>query len=793
MFSVRFVYSPRNRFSNSVYPRLHYHGGAEMRNEEVQADVTIVGGGLAGVCAAIAAARLGRTVSLIQNRPVLGGNSSSEVRVWVSGASATGTHRYARENGIIGELFLENQYRNPEGNPYIWDLVVLEAVRAEPNIQLFLNTDAHVVEADGSPDRRRLRSVTGWMMGSERSIRFSSPVFLDCTGDGLIGHLAGARYRIGREGRDEYGESWAPPEADNVTLGSTILFYTKDAGRPVRFVPPRMSVDIQQTSIPERRVISSGVDGCHYWWIEWGGIPEVDPVHDNERVRDELWAVIYGIWDYIKNSGKFDAENMTLEWVGALPGKREYRRLLGDYVLSQQDIIEQRLFDDRVAYGGWSIDLHPAEGVYSDKNASLHWYSDGQYHIPFRSLYSINVENLLMAGRNVSASHVAFGTIRVMATCAAMGEAAGTAAALCADHDLTPRELHESKMPLLQQALLRQDAAVLGLVNADPADLARGARIQASSSLTRIHVESPVHRYRLSTDVGISFPVDPSLQSVELLLDADEATELTVELFETSKPQNFVPGTRVSEARVPLPAGARQWVNLPVEWHPGEARTAFLVVHRNDLLTLHFDDSPLTGILAYERAEKPIVDPSLPLDDQPDQPVQEWAMKPFARRSPCLRIAPESCAYAPEKVTNGLVRPWNGPNLWISSRMADGKEEWLELQWRESVSINSISVTFNDNPNEYLNNLHFIRSPYSVMPELVRDYRLEARAGDGEWRVILRESESRTRRRTHSFAEPIALDRLRLVVEATNGSASAEVIEIRAYGPEKSGVGVNGR
>lgn len=282
-------------------------------------DITVVGGGLSGICAAIAAARLGRKVALVHNRPVLGGNSSSEVRVWVCGATAHGTNRYARETGIMGELFVENQYRNPEGNPYLWDLVLLEAVRAEENITLLLNTDVHEVEADGDEGERIIRSVTGWMMGSERKIRFESPIYLDCTGDGLIGFLAGARYRIGREARSEFNEEWAPEVADDITLGSTLLFYTKDAGRPVRFVPPSFAKDIAQTPIPIRRVIKSGDSGCHYWWIEWGG--ELDTVHDNERIRDELWSVIYGIWDYIKNSGQFDAETMTLEWVGSMPGK----------------------------------------------------------------------------------------------------------------------------------------------------------------------------------------------------------------------------------------------------------------------------------------------------------------------------------------------------------------------------------------------------------------------------------------------------------------------------------------
>src|SRR5690606_18064422 len=177
-----------------------------LRYEEVQSDITVVGGGLAGVCAAVAAARLGKEVALVQNRPVLGGNSSSEIRVWVCGATAHGVNRYARETGIMGEMFLENQFRNPEGNPYYWDLVVLETVRKEKNIRLFPNTDVHEVEADGDENNRRIHSVTGWMMGSERKIRFKSPIFLDCTGDGLIGFLAGAKYRLGRESRHEFNE-----------------------------------------------------------------------------------------------------------------------------------------------------------------------------------------------------------------------------------------------------------------------------------------------------------------------------------------------------------------------------------------------------------------------------------------------------------------------------------------------------------------------------------------------------------------------------------------------------------
>ena len=151
-----------------------------------------------------------------------------------------GINRYARETGIMGELFVENQYRNPEGNPYLWDLIILEAVRAESNISLYLNTDVHEVEASGDGEERMITSVIGWMMGSERRIHFESSFYLDCTGDGLVGFLAGAKFALGREARSEYGEEWAPEVADQITLGSTLLFYTKDAGAPVRYIPPSL-------------------------------------------------------------------------------------------------------------------------------------------------------------------------------------------------------------------------------------------------------------------------------------------------------------------------------------------------------------------------------------------------------------------------------------------------------------------------------------------------------------------------------------------------------------------------
>ncbi|WP_309118253.1 FAD-dependent oxidoreductase [Paenibacillus sp.] len=747
-----------------------------MRTETITTDITVIGGGLAGVCAAVAAARLGRTVALVQNRPVLGGNSSSEVRVWVCGATAHGTQRYARETGIMGEMFVENQYINPEGNPYFWDLTVLQTVRAEHNIQLFLNTDVHEVEADGPEDDRVLRSVTGWMMGSERRIRFESEMFLDCTGDGLVGFLAGAKYRLGREARSEYDEEWAPEVADEITLGSTLLFYTKDVGHPVKYVAPDFAKDIAKTSIPLRRVIRSGDNGCAYWWIEWGG--ELDTVHDNERIRDELWAVIYGIWDYIKNSGKFDAETMTLEWVGSLPGKREYRRFIGDYVLNQNDILDQKEFPDRVAFGGWSIDLHPPQGVYAEESGSKHLHMNGVYSIPFRSLYSANVRNMLMAGRNISASHVAFGTTRVMATCAVIGEAAGSGAALAVQKGATPREIATDHIAELQQIMLRQDASIVGLRNEDALDLARRATVSASSVRTTIAVTSPEDSVPLDADVGILFPVNPSVEGIELLLDADAATTVVAELWSTGRAENYVPHERAAAASVDVPAGGRQWVPIDLRWRPSLPQNAFLIVKANPALKLYRSGEAHTGILPFYRKEQPDRDPKL--EFQLQQQVVVWRMNGQARKPFCLKVAPATNAYEPANVAGGYLRPYGGPNLWSSADLAAGRPEWVELSWDEDVEASEIHLVFNDDVNEDLINLHHHRTPFEVIPELVKDYAIEAFV-NGEWTTLHRETGNRRRKRVHKLAETVRTKRLRVAAEATNGCPRAEIVEIRVY------------
>jgi hypothetical protein len=750
---------------------------------DVQVDVAVIGGGLAGVAAAIAAARRGATVALVGNRPVLGGNSSSEIRVWVCGATAHGAQKFARETGVMGELFLENQYRNPEGNPYFWDQVVLDAVRAERGIRLFLNTDVREVEAVGPADDRRIDAVTGWQLGTEKAFRFSAAMFVDCTGDGLVGARAGALFREGRESRSEFGEEWAPEVADTDMLGSTLLFYTKDTGAPVRYVPPSIAKDLSTTPILSHRRIKATDNGCDYWWIEWGGT--LDAVADNEEIRDELWAVVYGIWDHIKNSGEYDAETLTLEWVGSIPGKREYRRFVGDHTLTQHDIMAQTRFDDAIGIGGWSIDLHPPGGMYATEPGSKHLHTSGVYHIPFRSLYSVNVGNLLFAGRDISATHVAFGTIRVMATCAVTGEAAGAGAALAARAGVTPRTLLAEHGEELRRSLLRGDASLLGAAWDDPSDLALAATVSASSTLTTLNsepAESAVTIDLRDCDLGLHIPVNPRLDAVQLLLESDRNGERDIELWSTGRGENHIPVRHLKTVRVPVPQG-RSWVAARFDYSPDAPEDVVVVIPRGQGLAVVVSDRlPAYGVLGLLSREPRFTAPQNLAHPQ----TNAWSARELRRKSVAMRVEPETRAYRASQIAGGYARPFGGPQLWSSDVISGARREHVELRWREPQQVGAVELVFNDDVDEDLINLHHHRTPFDVVPELVRDYRLQLEAEGGGWVDHLVVEGNRHRHRRHSLDDRVMTRALRLVVDRTNGADRAMVFGVRVFASESA-------
>jgi ribulose 1,5-bisphosphate synthetase/thiazole synthase len=449
-------------------------------------DVLVAGGGLSGVCCALSAARNGARVILCQDRPVLGGNASSEIRMHVVGANSmrpcADLELEARETGIVEEIRLENAVRNAQRSPSMFDQILYEKCVAEPNLRVMLNTTVAGVAKSG----RRLTAVQAWRLSTEEKFTITASVFVDCTGDSGLAAAAGAAHLEGREAKAQFGESLAQDTADHKRLGSTILFMARKHDRPMPFTPPPWARKFTEEQLKLRPHATGDVDyGLEYgfWWLEWGG--QFDTIRENPKVHHELLAIVMGIWDHVKNGGDHCADNWALDWFGAVPGKRESRRLLGRHVLTERDVMESTAQPDAIAYGGWPIDLHPPEGVdRPDEEPCAQHPVPWLYDIPLRCCVARDFDNLMFAGRNLSATHVAFASTRVMATCGVVGEGVGVTAALAVRDGTTPGAMVDSPAAIaqVQQQLLRQDAWLIGRTLDDSGDLTRTATITASSS-----------------------------------------------------------------------------------------------------------------------------------------------------------------------------------------------------------------------------------------------------------------------------------------------------------------------
>lgn len=747
----------------------------DLRLTESDADLVVVGGGLAGTCCAITAARAGLRTVLVQDRPVLGGNASSEVRLWILGATAhMGNNcRWARESGVVGEIMIENMHRNPEGNALLVDAVMLDKARAEPNLTLLLNTAAlDCAKATDDPDR--IASVRALCSQNATEYNLRAPLFCDASGDGILGFRAGAAFRMGAEARAEFDEKFAPDESYGSLLGHSIYFYAKDAGRPVEFVPPSfaLSPDEVVERIPRHGGFKVGEDGCRLWWIEFGG--RLDTIHDTEAIKWKLWKVAYGVWNYFKNSGRFpEARHLTLEWIGHVPGKRESRRFEGDYMLTQHDVVEQRRHADDVAYGGWAIDLHPADGVYSPLRGCTQWHMRGIYPIPYRCLYSRNVRNLFMAGRLISVSHVAFGSTRVMATGALAGQAVAIAAALCKAHGVLPRELGQLQIHPLQQALLRTGQHIPGVRLDDADDLFRQATIGVSSQRNLAGLPPSGRKRRLSRSLAQMLPVSAGpMPRVTVRLDADVTTTQRFELRSCRLADHHTPEVVLAVREVSLSAGTDQPVELDFDVSIDEPRYVFVCAIMNPLVSVHMSAALVTGVVAvtHHRDQRPETDIGI-------EPLELWSpLRRPADQNMAVSIDPPLSAFGPANLSNGLQRPTCGANAWIAA--FDDAKPTVTLQWPQPVDIGRVVIGFDadyDHPMESV----LMGHPERHMPYCVRHFRL---LGDGG--TLLFEDDGNYRdRREITFDPAVRTARLEVECLSTWGSCSPAIFEIRVLPP----------
>jgi len=529
-------------------------------------DVIVVGGGLSGLCAALAAARGGSRTAIVQNRPMFGGNASSEIRMHIVGANCHSSKPNLRETGILEEILLDNKRRNPYASFPVFDTMMWEKVHQQENLTAYLNTNMDDVVMEGN----QIREIICHQSTTETEFRLRADVFVDATGHGTLGVMAGAASRIGSEGRAEFDEPTAPEQPNSDTMGSTMMFIAADRGEPVRFIRPKWAYQYSEEDLkyrPHNTGTTSHADGGEiveleegknrlpgfanvdsgYWWIELGGDYD-DIIREGEELRDELLKCVYGVWDHLKNVGDHGLDTYDIDWIGEVPGYRESRRLEGDYLLNENDIRANRIFDDAVAYGGWPMDNHVRGGLHDlDRFPSEVYNFEGCYTIPYRCYYSRDIGNLMMAGRDISATKMGFSSARVMGTCAVGGQAVGTAAAMAVRCGCSPREVGTQHIRELQQQLLKDGCYIPGYANEDSSDLALAAFVSASSEtadgpaamvtngISRSTAEgtnywesagigaegetlslklaqaSPVHQVRLTFDTDLSHEIMPSM------------------------------------------------------------------------------------------------------------------------------------------------------------------------------------------------------------------------------------------------------------------------------------------
>jgi len=749
----------------------------EVKEVNFHCDLVVVGGGLAGVCCALTAAREGISVVLFQDRPVLGGNSSSEVRLWILGATSHmgNNNRWAREGGVVDEILVENMYRNRQGNPVIFDTVLLEKVLEEDNITLLLNTPVYDIAKNSD---QSIDTVIGYC--SQNSTRYlaKAPLFCDASGDGIVAFMAGASFRMGAESPSEFDEPFAPNVEDyGELLGHSLYFHTKDAGEPIDFVAPSYALkDVDKLTRWQSYQLKD--DGCRLWWVEYGG--RLDTVHQTEEIKWELWKVVYGIWDHVKNSGEFpEAKNLTLEWVGTIPGKRESRRFVGDYMLMQKDIIEQREHYDAVSFGGWSIDLHPADGVFSDMRPCNQWHSKGIYEVPYRCFYSKDIDNLFLAGRIISASHVAFASTRVMATTAHGGQAVGMAAVLATQNNFLPRRLSEpDQISNLQQALNRLGQGIPRISSSTEDNLMRTAKLTASSQ--SILSELPFDGPWVSLQQGTAqlLPLQGGqLYSIEVELRADQKTNVQIELRTSSKSKNYTPDVILDTKHFDLEEGVQR-VQLDFKTPLQEEQYGFVTFLANEFVSVRSSTKLISGIVSvFNKFNKAVSNYGK------QEPPEGLGIEAFEfwtpRRRPdgknlAMTITPPLDAFQIENIQNGFVRPSHTTNAFVAD-LAD-RECTIDIRWPDVKRVSEVILFFDtdyDHPMEstLLGHLE------DKMPFCVEKYSLQNK---GE--TILAEVEDNHQTiNTLKFKEPIETDHLQLILHQTRPNVPISIFEIMCF------------
>ena len=727
-------------------------------------DVIVAGAGPAGIPAALAAARKGLSVALINSRPHVGGNSSEEAGVGFDGAGAR--HSNMRETGIADEI-----RRTMDFNRITWQRAEEMLLAAEKTLAQFPNQ--FVIDAD-VPNGKITSLTTLDCIDCTRRI-YRAEYFIDCTGDGWLGYYSGACYRLGREPKWMYGEEFAPETADNETMSGCLMsmkgerhfvsYLAEDAGHFVPFTAPDWALKLPAGDSLHRFPgnLTSGE-----WWIE--NPTDLDDLWEQEEIRDELIRLSLGYFHWLKNSyARRDlAANLRLVSFPRYNAKRETRRLIGDYVLTQNDVTKVTVFDDAISYCGWTLDVHHPRGLFSGKEGP--YFSDSYVpitSIPYRCIYSKNVSNLFMAGRCASVSHLALGTVRVESTLATLGQAAGTAAALCLEKGVMPRELGQEYIDLLQQTLLRDDQSIPWLRNHDSADLARSAHISADSFSrvepfnTEIGVETgwdeldtPRATTVLRFGKELGTDENPDFFSVQLKNETDHPIDVPCQYIARS----IVHPDVLESASITVPARFSGWIELPFTPQRDIFPWGVYLGAAPGVFWRQFDYTTLSRNRAF-------------LQDR-------YTWKTNGNNAYCLKYSKRPLPLAncaPDNVINGLNRALSAQDYaWVSDPEMPLPQS-ITLSWNRPVRISELDVT-TDTDSKHPS---FSYQSLPVVKQTLKDFDV-AVLRDGGWHTVCRIRGNYLRHICCKF-DVCTADAVRVTALATYGDPSARIFEIRAY------------
>ncbi len=759
-------------------------------------DFVVVGAGLSGMAAAVQAAHNGLKVALINDRPCLGGNASKEIQTPPIGAHSMGSnYAYHRETGLLEELLLENLNNNPQGNIELWGMNLESFIYREKNITVFLNTIINRVYM--SEDGKSIEAVGGYNMEDEVFVKFSASLFSDCSGNGTVGYLSGAPFMRGCEEQETFGEPLAKKFNDEMSgeyglkreMGCSLRFRAKNTGRETVFKKPDWvkynftDEDLKNRSIETLFMASKG----GFWWLEWGGF--MDTVKEASVIRREVTEIVYGVWDYLKNRSKIRDEIKTyeLDWVGTVLGRRENRRFCGDYILAQTDMDNVVDYEDNVAYGGWGYDDHAPKGFFDSDIASLFYLHIAPYNIPLRCLYSKTVENLFFAGRNISVSHVALSSTRVMCTCFQLGEAVGAAAVVCSKNGILPRQAAgKPYIEKVQKILTKSDHTILGVHFSDEKNIAPHAAVTVSSELKSPVVPGITEWHRLDCIRCVQFPVvTQNLESLTIILNVDEDTELSYKLYSGYRDHRRIsnmPHEVIYQNTVQLKKGEHQSVTLPVSLAIEKTGWFFLALDVNNSVSIAFGDYASVGLKSLT-AE--IFD-SMGEDFATFLANNEWTCITDILREPsyCVEISPAQSVYSAKNLISGVDRPTVLPNLWISEETDFSIPEFIELEWEKPQHISEIQIVFDSGLSGLLSsfsadgNCKIGGYEGNRIPSIIKKYRVLAQKAEGEWQCLAEVEDNYHRLCSHP-AYCDGVKKVRIELCASNGTNRAQVYAVR--------------